>query len=270
MTKLCDQSISETSMALGLVIPTLGRRRDMLIESVRSVRAAGSVFLVIVAPAEADLPSEVLADVDLIVEDPARGLAAAINAGIACLPEVVHYVSWLGDDDRLLPDTVTDLVYALHESDASMIYGQCEYIAENGAVLWTNKSGRFAAPLMRFGPQLIPQPGSIFRRSDYVGLGGLDETLQWAFDLDLFIRFAKLRNGFAFFKSPVAQFRWHADSLTAGSRKGSVIEASQVRKKYLPNSLAKLSWLWEPAVRWLIFQAGVRVNGLAVRKDAGA
>ena len=266
MTKVSNH-LEPPIPAMGLVIPTLGRRADMLIESVRSVRAAGPVYLAIVAPDDAVLPSEVLAEVDLIVEDPERGLAAAINVGISRLPQVINHVSWLGDDDRLLPDTVADLVHALRESDASLIYGQCEYIAENGAVLWTNKSGRFAAPLMRFGPQLIPQPGSIFRRSDFVGLGGLDETLHWAFDLDLFIRFAKLRKGFAFINSPVAQFRWHADSLTAGSRKGSVREASQVRKKHLPGPLAKLCWLWEPILSWLIFQAGVRVNHLAVKKD---
>ena len=62
---------------------------------------------------------------------------------------------------------------------------------------------------MQFGPQLLPQPGSLFDRAVFERVGGLDESLKWAFDLDLFL---KLRGcgRVEFVDAPLAEFRWDA------------------------------------------------------------
>lgn len=251
---------------VGVVIPTLGNRPKYLEESLRSVIESGIRHIIIVTPEQLELPHDLTSQGVTILRDPGRGLAAAINRGIAQLPSEVDIVTWLGDDDSLIAANHSAAVDELKNSRKSAVYGSCEYVDEFGSQLFHSRSGRWAVPLMRFGPQLVPQPGSLMTRSAFNEVGGLDESLQWAFDLDLFIRLSKFRKGFAFVNFPVAQFRWHADSLTAGSRKGSVREASQVRKKYLPSPLATLSWLWEPVISWLILQAGGLVNRRAAQK----
>jgi hypothetical protein len=112
---------------------------------------------------------------------------------------------------------------------------------------------------MRFGPQLVSQPGTLFRRDAYNALGGLDVNLKWAFDLDLFIRIMAAGT-INFTPHVLAQFRWHEGSLSVGARQGSVREASFVRRKYLHRSIRLISILWEVPMRYLILHAAKFVN----------
>jgi GT2 family glycosyltransferase len=126
-------------------------------------------------------------------------------------------------------------------------------------VIFTNKSGKYAVPLMRFGPQLIPQPGSLFRRDAYEKIGGLNSEFKWAFDLELLIRLSEVGR-FKFLNQTLASFRWHEDSLSVGGRDGSVREASRIRKQFLPTWLKPVSELWELPMRSAIKYAGTKVS----------
>ena len=242
-----------------VVVPTLGTRPEFLAECVTSIRAAGSCHLVLVRPSQCSIDPSVAALVDDEIDDPGRGLAAAINVGMAALPDTVLYATWLGDDDRLTADSLTTAAAAMERESAVFVFGGCRYIDAAGRELWLNASGRWAVPLMRMGPQLIPQPGSLFDRRVFDAIGGLDESWKWAFDLDLFLRLAQ-RGRMSFVDSTLAEFRWHDGSLSVGGRKGSVTEASKIRRRYLPRLLRPLSFLWEPLLRRVILLAGERMN----------
>jgi GT2 family glycosyltransferase len=112
---------------------------------------------------------------------------------------------------------------------------------------------------MRFGPQLIPQPGSLFRRDAYEKIGGLNSEFKWAFDLELLIRLSEVGR-FKFLNHTLASFRWHEDSLSVGGRDGSVREASLIRKRFLPRLLKSVSELWELPMRSAIKYAGTKVS----------
>jgi GT2 family glycosyltransferase len=211
----------------------------------------------IVRPVKARSIDENLAvKVDRIIDDPGTGLARAINEGIRSLPTEIEFASWLGDDDRLTAGSLDKATTALEdESAAVFVFGQCQYIDGAGNFIWLNKSGKWTSPLMLCGPQLIPQPGSLFRRSSFEMVGGLDESLKWAFDLDLFLKLRR-QGKFLFIKEPLAEFRWHEGSLSVGSRQGSVDEASKVRQSHLPFGVKHASFLWEPVLRRVILRAG--------------
>lgn len=245
---------------VGIVVPTLGNRPDFLLESLMSIRHAGDVFLAVVRPAQGDLSSEVRSLIDLEIDDPGTGLAAAINKGLKALPEDISFVSWLGDDDRLTGIGVRELADLAEKSGAAGVFGRCRYIDSLGNEVFVNRSGAWAVPLMLFGPQLIPQPGSLIRRSSLQSIGYLDESLKWAFDLEMFLKLRKQPGGLKFVPAVVSEFRWHDDSLTVGSRRGSVEEASRVRRTNLPALLSRISILWEPLVRFLIGVAGQTVS----------
>ena len=56
------------------------------------------------------------------------------------------------------------------------------------ANLWASRAGNWRRGLPDSVPTLIPQPGSLIRRSAWEHVGGLDERLHYAMDLDLFLR----------------------------------------------------------------------------------
>jgi len=249
-----------TLVQVGIVVPTLGTRPDYLRECVTSIRAAGNAHVTLVRPPTATIAPEVLDIIDMIVDDPGIGLAAAINTGIRALPETIRFASWLGDDDRLVPDTLPRVVNEFNRTGAAAVFGQCRYIDAEGRLLWLNKSGRWASPLMLVGPQLVPQPGSLFSRGDFEAFGGLDEARKWAFDLEMFLQLRRRPGGLRYLSTPLAEFRWHEGSLSVGGRLGSVTESSDIRRRHLKPPLRQLSALWEPALRRLILWAGERMN----------
>lgn len=246
-------------VSTGVVVPTLGTRPQFLAECISSIRRSSECMIVVVIPSGATIDASVASLVDLVVDDPLRGLAAAINAGMQALPWSVRYATWLGDDDRLTDGSLDVTRAALEHGGAAFVFGGCRYIDTDGKELWVNRSGRWAVPLMRFGPQLVPQPGSLFDRRVFDELGGLDERFKWAFDLDLFLRLVG-RGRTVYLDATLAEFRWHDGSLSVGGRAGSVAEASSIRRRALPRLLRPLSFMWEPLLRRAILFAGDRMN----------
>jgi len=239
-----------------VVVPTLGRRPEFLDRSLRSIRAAGDAYVLMVAPAGYD--AEPLREAGLIdrkIDETGTSLAAAINQAFAALPADVEFIAWLGDDDLLRPDAlrVTEEFLGTHPRSVA-VYGRCDYIDEDDRVLWANRSGPWAAPLLRVGPDLIPQPGSLFRRSSVDQVGELRTDLGWAFDFDFFIRLSRVGR-LSYLPKTLAAFRWHNDSLSVGQRADSVREASEVRRSHLPAWLRPISVLWERPVRWATLRA---------------
>jgi len=252
---------------VGIVVPTLGKRPDYLNECLESIKRAGGALVILVAPKTLD--AQELASKNLItqhVNDPGLGLPAAINLGISSFPKEVEYVNWLGDDDLLCPGSLT-LAKAELEGDPRkvLIFGSCEYIDERGDMVWKNKSGQWAVPLLRFGPDLIAQPGALFRREAFEKIGRLNLSFDWAFDFDLFIKLSKVGK-VQFINSTLAKFRWHPESLSVQQRKSSVLEASRVRKSHLPRILKPISWLWEYPVMQATLMAGNHLSAKAKKR----
>jgi GT2 family glycosyltransferase len=255
------------SPKVGIVVPTLGMRPEYLRQCLASIREAGEAHVVLVAPR--DFESNSLKAASLIddhIPDPGKGLAEAINAGFRSLPSGIQLINWLGDDDLLARGSISKASKLFSQfPNLVMVFGSCNYIDPKDSVLWTNKSGQWAVPLLRFGPDLIPQPGALFFRPAFESLGGLDPNLQWAFDFDLFIRLSKIGK-IRFVDETLSSFRWHPESLSVEFRAQAVLEASQVRVSHLPNLLKSIAQLWEYPVRQATLLAGARMNSRARRK----
>lgn len=248
-----------------IIVPTLGARPELLRQCIDSIHAGGCSTIHVVIPD----PSLVQGLVDEgkvagVVQDPGNGLAAAINAGIGSLPASIKYVNWLGDDDLLTERSVLIARQALeNDSTVSLVYGACDYVDDAGRVIFHSKSGRWAPWLMYVGPQMVPQPGSLFRLSDFRAVEGLDTRYKFAFDLDLLMKLRRIGR-FAYLPRTLSSFRWHAGSLSVGGRGGSVSEASQIRVRHMPRFLRPFSVVWEPAIRRAILIAGTRVTRRSV------
>lgn len=246
---------------VGIVVPTLGKRPEYLAICLQSIKdsgkKSGSAFVVLVAPDPDKITKFIEASkFDKIVKDEGLGLAGAINAGFAEMPDGVKFLNWIGDDDYLEKGSLDFAsLYLESKPKTTMVFGQCTYVDHNGNKIFMNKSGKWAVPLLHFGPDMIPQPGALFRRDAFEKVGRLNQRYSWAFDFDLFIRFSKIGT-LEYLKRNLAYFRWHPDSLSVEFRSNSVSEASLVRLDNMAPIIKKFSWIWEPIMRGITFYAG--------------
>ncbi len=257
------------SQKVGIVVPTLGTRPDFLKECLESIKHAGNAHVCIVAPKDFNYkPLIEHGLVDQFVIDPGSGLPDAINAGFSKLPSDIEYINWLGDDDLLSVGSLEEATKVLEsEPNTVLIFGSCDYVDPTGKTIWTNRSGQWASVILRFGPNLVPQPGALFRRSAFDKAGKLRAEFKWAFDFDLLLNLKKIGR-LRFLSQTLASFRWHPESLTVEFRKKSVEEASRVRILHLPRILKPISWLWEYPVKKATFLAGLRVSQKAKQLPA--
>jgi GT2 family glycosyltransferase len=251
----------------GIVIPTLGNRTDYLMACIQSIRNAGYTYLCVVSP-DKQLGKNLLdaCFVEQFVHQSGTGIANAINVAFAHLPDHIQFLSWLGDDDLLEIDSMEIARQCLISNpSATAVYGKCRYIDSEGREIGVNKIGSLASRMLRFGPCLIPQPGSLIRRTSFKRIGGLDESYDCAFDLDMFIKLQSI-GPTKYVGEILSSFRWHPDSKSVQQRSTSVSEASKIRISHLPSSLKNLAPLWERPISFLTIKSGTIVNFASKQK----
>ena len=242
---------------VGVVVPTIGERPQYLESSLKSIRQAGDSYIVLVGRKDFDAtPYQKAGLVDLYVDEIQTSVPNKINQGFKALPENIEYITWIGDDDLLAPGSLNVAVGVLGKPEKPvLVFGHCQYIDSEGDDVLVKRSGGWAVPLLRFGPQLIPQPSAVFRRDAFQKIGGLSDRFQFAFDFDLFLKLTKLGKA-VFVDQILSSHRWHATSLTYSRRWESVKEASAVRVSNLSPLLRALSLLWEFPMMLITYFAG--------------
>ncbi len=239
---------------IGVIIPTLGTRPGMLKECLNAARASGADYVLLVSLAE--LSSEIRNLADEVVPDPGLGLAEAINTGMKNLPDDIFYSTWIGDDDLFAERGLQILRERLEQNEKlSLVYGKCSYINSSGKQIGLNQTGQLAATILGFGPDLIPQPSSLFRLDDFKRVHGLDSEYKNAFDFDLFLKLKKIGK-LEYVPELISYFRWHNDSLSVNQRWRAVKEASKVRRSHLKFPVSAFSIIWEPTIALATFLAG--------------
>jgi len=243
--------------AVGVVVPTIGERPQYLDITLKSIREAGDSCIVLVGRTGIDASSyQKEGLVDLYVDELESSVPKKINQGFRALPENIEYITWIGDDDLLAPGSLSLAVSALSQpAKPVLVYGHCQYIDSEGKDVLVKRSGSWAVPLLRFGPQLIPQPSAVFRRDAFEKVGGLSDKFQFAFDFDLFLKLTKVGKA-VFVDKILSSHRWHATSLTYSRRWDSVKEASSVRTSNLSPLLRVLSFMWESPIMLITYLAG--------------
>jgi hypothetical protein len=252
---------------VGVVVPTIGQRPQYLRDALKSIRESGNCFIVLVGRPDFDGVSfQKNGLVDLYVDEEETSVPKKINQGFRALPENIEYITWIGDDDLLSPGSLDLATSALDKLEKPvLVFGHCQYIDSDGKDVLVKRSGSWAVPLLRFGPQLIPQPSAFFRRDAFERVGGLSDRFRFAFDFDLFLKLSKSGKT-VFIDQILSSHRWHATSLTYSRRWESVTEASHVRVSNMPAAIRVVSFLWEYPVMAITYLAGALLSSNLVAK----
>jgi len=246
---------------VGIVVPTLGRRRVWLRQAVTSVlhQEGVDLRLLIVGPQEdlrwleeEDGAGTLVAEGRLaIVQETGRSLSAAINQGWSQLSPNSDYFAWLGDDDALTAGSLAHSASILDaHSDVGFVYGRTIYIDADGRLIYRGLSGRWAFQYLRMGQDFIAQPGSLLRVSALPAMEPLvDDSLSNAMDLDLFLRLVTSGVKAMFTRRVQSYYRIHDAAIT--STKGSRDESTMVRDRYPAPRLMEL-WSHSARIRPLV------------------
>jgi hypothetical protein len=243
--------------AVGVVVPTIGERPQYLERTLKSIREAGESYIILVGRKGFDgISFQKSGLVDLYVDEDETSVPNKINQGFRALPASIEYITWIGDDDLLSSGALETAVQALNKPEKPvLVFGHCQYIDSDGNDVLVKRSGSWAVPLLRFGPQLIPQPSAFFRRDAFDKVGGLSDKFQFAFDFDLFLKLSKTGKSL-FIDQILSSHRWHKTSLTYSRRRESVREASRVRVSNLGPVTRLVSFLWEIPIQLITYSAG--------------
>lgn len=257
---------------LGIFIPTIGKRLEYLELAIASIEKSISTlrpkeFFVLVERGhltdELKRRKKLLKIIDY---DSTLPLAEKIDRGLKLLTEC-DYLTWLGDDDLLAPNSLEEGCLVLDQQPmVSLVFGDCEYIDSVGNPLFLNSSGTLATKLLSWGPDLIPQPGAIWRKKDFDRIGGLDTRYDLAFDFDLFLRLSEVGD-LRYVPGIKSYFRWHPGSSSASRRMDSAIEASLVRLRNKSGPKKLLQALLEPAIIFATVAAGKLATFKASRSN---
>ena len=100
-------------------------------------------------------------------------------------------LAWLNSDDTYLPGTLQTAADCFRDHpETALLYGDAHYCDTAGAII-----GRYRTEAYDFDKlawfNFICQPSTFFRKDAFEAIGGLDDTLHFAMDYDLWIRIGK-------------------------------------------------------------------------------
>jgi glycosyltransferase involved in cell wall biosynthesis len=148
---------------------------------------------------------------------PDKGVVDAINRGFR--RSVGSIVAWLSADDTYLSGAVRTIVGQFGSSpDAAVVYGDADWIDEDGKCLGRYPSGRPFTPKMLRHDCCICQPACFIRREALEVVGMLDSRLRSAFDYDLWIKLSK-RFPIVHLSECVATSRMHRQNISLKMRR---------------------------------------------------
>lgn len=245
-----------------IVIPTLGERLGYLRLALESIRAQQPTAydIVMVFPMQNEAAKKLADEFNAIQVDDPGTMSGALNVGIAKAEPWHEFIVWIGDDDLLLANSLQTSMRAMDKNpSASVAFGYCDYINEDGKVIFSSRAGSLAPWIMTWGPDLVPMMGLMMRKKSLDEVGVFSVSLKWAMDLDMLLRLKRVGK-FINTKQTLSAFRWHSTSQTVTSRPRVLDETEKIKRIYLPKYIRPFAILWEVPVRIATKIAVHRVN----------
>jgi len=115
-----------------------------------------------------------------------RGQAHALAKGFRMATGDV--LAWLNSDDLYLPGALQAAAdFFRGAPETGLVYGEAYYCDRAGAIIGSYRTEPFSFQRLAYR-NFICQPSAFFRREVFLAVGGVDESLRFAMDYDLWIR----------------------------------------------------------------------------------
>ena len=161
-----------------------------------------------------------------------RGASDAIARGFSRSTGTI--LAYLNSDDLYLPGALHAVAEAMTEPGIDVAYGNTYWIDSSGNILGERRQTPFVRMGYLYGGCDLQQPATFWKRDIYVKCGGMDPSYRFAFDTDLFTRFAIHRARFRHVKKFVASFRIHPESKSSNQIEICERELRRLRQDHLP------------------------------------
>lgn len=159
-------------------------------------------------------------DISQILSESDRGPVSAINKGLRLASGEI--IAWLNADDRYRPGALKRIADAMAvHPDRALCFGACRIIDESGREIrrgitrfketFFPLSSRFTIQCLNY----VSQPAMFFRRTALQAAGDLREDMAAAWDYEFLLRLWKRGGAVLVPGAPLADFRWHPDSISA-------------------------------------------------------
>jgi glycosyl transferase family 2 len=165
------------------------------------------------------------------ISEPDGGQAAAVNKGLRMASGEI--LGWLNSDDVYEPGAVSAAVAYLREHpETALVYGDAILIDASGRELGpcTHVEPPDVQRLIHAGDYIV-QPAAFFRRAAFEAVGGLDESLHWALDYDLWLKIAR-RFPLAYLPRKLARCRQTGENKTVRGGFDRLAEIERVGRRH--------------------------------------
>lgn len=162
---------------------------------------------------------------------PDGGQAAAVREGFERAGGEI--IAWLNADDYLYPGALDRVAACFgNHPEADVVYGQAVHVDAQGFFL------SYFPPIQPFDRQdltrtcFICQPACFMRRSAYEAVDGINPTLRYTLDWDLWHRLARAGARFHYLEDLLAAVRYYPGTKTVGGGPRRYLEMWRVERTY--------------------------------------
>ena len=152
------------------------------------------------------------------ISEPDNGQAHAINKGLE--KSSGDLVNWINSDDYLETGALYSLAKAWQKNrDSDIFCGHIRcFLDSTNKKTYLYRMGIKKSPTKTLLDFEMNQPGTFYKTSVIKQLGGVNETLRYVFDNELFMRYlcAFGQENIIFITSLIADFRQHGNSKSYG------------------------------------------------------
>ncbi len=204
-----------------------------------------------------------------IASQPDGSMYQAINQGFSiALQEDTTLMGWINSDDLLAPGSMATALEIIKEHpDVNWLGGRAAFLNENNSITSVDKPRVFSRRTLANGLHhgrpmpFITQEGTYWRPHLWKQAGGLDSTLKFAGDWDLWRRFAAFSQ-FTSVDSVLGFYRRRRGQLTESLEKYN----AEVDKRLAGLQTINMSWESEPLVhfhkRWKLSYPSQKMSWL--------